>query len=128
MCPARRSRTSPGSAANSRFLVGIGHLRFEGGHRDCTEPGRADGYRHRFSIWRELFRPLRKSGHEIRRFTRLALGFSKKLENLEAAIALYVAHHNYCRYHRTIRSTPAMAAGIAGHPWTMEELLTNAGL
>jgi IS1 family transposase len=64
----------------------------------------------------------------MRRFTRLALGFSKKLDNLAAAVALHVAHYNYCRYHRTIRSTPAMAAGIAGHVWTVEELLTEAGL
>jgi hypothetical protein len=58
----------------------------------------------------------------------LALGFSKKLDNLAAAVALYVAHYNYCRYHRSIRSTPVMAAGIAGHPWTMAELMDNAGL
>jgi IS1 family transposase len=64
----------------------------------------------------------------MRRFTRLALGFSKKVENLAAAVALHVAHYNYCRFHRTIRSTPAMAARIAGHVWTMEELLVNAGL
>jgi IS1 family transposase len=64
----------------------------------------------------------------MRRFTRLALGFSKKVENLAAAVALHVAHYNYCRYHRTIRSTPAMAAGIAGHPWTLDELMANAGL
>jgi len=43
-------------------------------------------------------------------------------------VALHVAHYDYCRYHRTIRSTPAMAAGIAGHVWTMAELLENAGL
>jgi len=64
----------------------------------------------------------------MRRFTRLALGFSKKLRNLDAATALYVAHYNLCRYHSTIRSTPAMAAGVAGHPWTMDELLTEAGV
>jgi IS1 family transposase len=62
----------------------------------------------------------------MRRFTRLALGFSKKVENLAAAVALHVAHYNYCRFHRTIRSTPAMAAGIAGHPWTVEELMEEA--
>ncbi len=58
----------------------------------------------------------------------LALGFIKKVENLAAAVALHVAHYNYTRYHRTIGSTPAMAAGIAGHPRTMEEMLANAGL
>jgi len=62
----------------------------------------------------------------MRRFTRLALGFSKKLENLAAATALYIAHYNYCRYHSSIRATPAMAARIAGHIWTLEELLQTA--
>ncbi len=62
----------------------------------------------------------------MRRFTRLALGFSKKLENLEACIALYVCHYNYCRVHNSLKGTPAMAARIAGHPWTLEELLHNA--
>jgi IS1 family transposase len=64
----------------------------------------------------------------MRRFTRLALGFSKKLDHLAAAVALYVAHYNYCRLHGSLRGTPAMRAGIAGHPWTLEELLTNAGV
>ena len=64
----------------------------------------------------------------MRRFTRLALGFSKKLDNLAAATALYVAHYNFCRRHETLRMPPAMVAKIAGHPWTMEELLTEAGV
>jgi hypothetical protein len=61
----------------------------------------------------------------LRRFTRLALGFSKKPENLAASAALYVAHHNFCRLHGSLNGTPAMAAGVAGHPWTLEELLEN---
>ena len=63
----------------------------------------------------------------MRRFTRLALGFSKKLPNLAAATALYVAHYNFCRWHGTLKMTPAMAAKLTGHPWTMEELLSEAG-
>jgi IS1 family transposase len=63
----------------------------------------------------------------MRRFTRLTLGFSKKLENLAAAVALHVAHYNYCRLHRTLKTTPAMAAGIADHQWTMSELLVSIG-
>jgi hypothetical protein len=51
------------------------------------------------------------------------LGFSKKVECLEAAIHLYVAHYNYCRVHGTLGRTPAMAAKLAGHPWTMAELV-----
>jgi IS1 family transposase len=63
----------------------------------------------------------------LRRFTRLALGFSKKFENLIASISLYVGHYNYCRIHGSLHGTPAMAAGLAGHPWTLEELLAEAG-
>jgi IS1 family transposase len=62
----------------------------------------------------------------MRRFTRLALGFSKKLDNLAAATSLYLAHYNFCRPHGSLNGTPAMKAGIAGHPWTMEELLQAA--
>jgi hypothetical protein len=42
-----------------------------------------------------------------RRFTRLTNGFSKKLENHAAAVSLYAAHYNLCRFHETIRSTVA---------------------
>ena len=64
----------------------------------------------------------------MRRFTRLALGFSKKLDNLAAATALYIAHYNFCRRHETLRMPPAMVAKIASHPFTMEELLSEAGV
>jgi IS1 family transposase len=64
----------------------------------------------------------------MRRFTRLALGFSKRLPNLAAATALYVAHYNFCRWHGSLKKTPAMAAGLTGYPWTMEELLSEAGI
>jgi IS1 family transposase len=59
----------------------------------------------------------------LRRFTRLSLGFSKKLENLAAAVALHVAHYNFCRVHGTTRITPAMAAGVTDHVWELDELL-----
>ncbi len=62
----------------------------------------------------------------LRRFTRLALGFSKKLENLAACVALYVAHYNFCRMHGSLLGTPAMAARLTGHPWTLEELFDAA--
>jgi hypothetical protein len=62
----------------------------------------------------------------LKRFTRLSLGFSKKLENLNAVIALYIAHYSFCRLHGSLSGTPAMAAKMAGHPWTMGELLTEA--
>src|SRR5438093_222221 len=48
----------------------------------------------------------------LRRFTRLALGFSKKLENLAAATAVYMAHYNFARVHGSLKATPAMKAGL----------------
>ena len=53
----------------------------------------------------------------------LSLGFSKKLDNLAAAVALHVAYHNFCRVHRTLRTTPAMAAEVTDHVWELDELL-----
>src|SRR6202171_914251 len=50
-----------------------------------------------------------------RRFTRLTNGFSKKLNNHVAAVALYVAHYNLVRVHETLRTTPAVAIGITDH-------------
>lgn len=64
-------------------------------------------------------------GH-LRRFTRLSNGFSRKKENLRAALALYFAYYNFVRMHKTIRMTPAMAAGIARKPWSMTDLLAAA--
>lgn len=59
----------------------------------------------------------------IKRFARLGNGFSKKLDQHCAAIALYVAHYNLCRVHESLRSTPAMALGITDHVWTIAELI-----
>src|SRR6476661_3691126 len=61
-------------------------------------------------------------GH-LRRFTRLSNGFSRKKTNLRAALAIYFAYFNFCRMHKSIRMTPAMAAGIARKPWSLAELL-----
>jgi IS1 family transposase len=61
-----------------------------------------------------------------RRFTRLTNGFSKKLENHAAAVAMYVAHYNLCRVHEALRITPAMAIGVADHIWTISELVDAA--
>ena len=59
----------------------------------------------------------------MRRFTRLTNAFSKKLENLEAAVALHFAHYNFVRIHKTLRCTPAMAAGVNDQLWSLEELV-----
>ena len=50
---------------------------------------------------------------QLRRFTRLTNAFSKKLDSLKAALALHFWHYNFMRYHKSLRMTPAMAAGIA---------------
>ncbi len=59
----------------------------------------------------------------MRRFTRLTIGFSKKWENLNAALALYFAYYNFCRIHSSIRCTPTMEAEITNTVWTMRDLL-----
>ncbi len=63
---------------------------------------------------------------ENRRFTRLTNAFSKRWANHRAALALYFAYYNFCRMHKTLRCTPAMAAGIVKHVWTVKDLLTAA--
>jgi IS1 family transposase len=69
----------------------------------------------------------------MRRFTRLTNAFSKKVENLAHAVSLHYMHYNFCRVHqsltitredgRRIKRTPAMAAGVADHPWSIYELV-----
>lgn len=59
----------------------------------------------------------------MRRFTRLALGFSRKLENLEAACNLHVCYFNFCWRPGEMKVTPAQAAGIADRIWTFDDLL-----
>lgn len=59
-----------------------------------------------------------------RRFTRLTNGFSKKFDNHCHMIALSIVHYNFCRVHRTLKKTPAMAAGITDHVWKIGDLLS----
>jgi transposase-like protein/IS1 family transposase len=59
----------------------------------------------------------------LRRFTRLTNAFSKKWENHWAALACWFAFYNFCRVHKSLRVTPAMAAGISDHVWSVRELL-----
>jgi IS1 family transposase len=62
-----------------------------------------------------------------RRFTRLTNGFSKKMANHTAAVALYVAHYNLCRVHMSLQKmAPAMSIGVADHPWSIAELIDAA--
>jgi len=58
-----------------------------------------------------------------KRITRLTNAFSKKLENLQAAVALHFARYNLVRVHKTLRVTPAMAANVTDRLWSLEELV-----
>jgi IS1 family transposase len=62
----------------------------------------------------------------MRRFTRLTNGFSRKVENLAHAVSLHFMHYNFARPHRSLKEryprTPAMAAGVADHIWSLEEI------
>ena len=64
----------------------------------------------------------------LRRLTRLTNGFSRRVENLIAALWLYFAHYNFVRIHTSLRVTPAMAANATDHVWTIEELLNVGAL
>ena len=59
----------------------------------------------------------------MRRFTRLTNGFSKKVENHANAVALHFAYYNFVRIHKTLRVTPAMAAGVTDKLWDMSDLV-----
>ena len=61
----------------------------------------------------------------MRRFTRLTNAFSKKLDNHIHALALYFAFYNFCRIHKTLRVTPAMAAGITDRLWSLEDIVAK---
>jgi IS1 family transposase len=58
----------------------------------------------------------------MRRFTRLTNGFSKKVENLAHAVSLHYMYYNFGRTHQSLQMTPAMAAGVADHKWSLQEI------
>jgi IS1 family transposase len=60
---------------------------------------------------------------QMRRFTRLTNGFSKKVGNHRAAVALHFMYYNFARIHQTLRVTPAMEAGISDHVWSVKEIV-----
>jgi cell fate regulator YaaT (PSP1 superfamily) len=66
----------------------------------------------------------------MRRFTRLTNAFSKKIENHVLALSLYFMYYNFARPHKSLANpyprTPAMAAGISDHVWTVEEIVKLA--
>jgi len=61
----------------------------------------------------------------MRRFTRLTNGFSKKIDNLKHAVALHFMFYNFARVHKTLGVTPAMAAGITDHVWSIGEIIQD---
>lgn len=65
---------------------------------------------------------------QMRRFTRLTNAFSKKLKNLESAVALHFYHYNFMRIHQTLRVTPAMQANCTNKLWNWEDLLYGTPL
>jgi IS1 family transposase len=62
----------------------------------------------------------------MRRFTRLTNGFSKKIDNHIAMVAIHAVYYNFARIHKTLRITPSMAAGLSDHVWTLEEIVMMA--
>ena len=59
----------------------------------------------------------------IRRFTRLTNAFSKKVENHAAAVSLHMMYYNFGRSHQTLKTSPAVAAGVVDHIWSIEEII-----
>jgi len=70
---------------------------------------------------------IEKQNHTLRmhcrRLTRLTNAFSKKLENFKAAVALHYGYYNFVKFHKSLRCTPAMAAGVVNSPWTVANLV-----
>lgn len=62
----------------------------------------------------------------MRRFTRLINAFSKKVENHAAMVAIHFLYYNFARIHKTLRVTPAMAAGLSDRVWSLEEIVLLA--
>ena len=64
----------------------------------------------------------------MRRFTRLTNAFSKKVENLQAAVSLHFAFYNFVRVHKSLRITPAMAAGVDSRLWSLHDLVERTSI
>jgi len=103
--PEGERRYSPAEVVSTETVIGIGS---PDPRRVCTSHVERQNLSMRMGI---------------RRFTRLTNAFSKKWDNHWAAICLWFAFYNFCRIHQTLRITPAMAAGITDHVWTIAELL-----
>jgi IS1 family transposase len=110
--------TTPGNEAAVRYSPGS--IRGTEKTVVCGQPDESKistSYVEKFNLTTQM---------QARRFTRLTNAFSKKLANHRAAVALQIAHYNLCRWHETIRCTPAMALGVTDHVWTIGELVEAA--
>jgi len=97
----------------------------QSGRRNCGKPRRSK--RRASGNFDQLCRTAEfERAHVARRFTRLTNAFSKKLENHAAAVSLYVTHYNMCRVHETLRTTRAVALGLADRVWSIGDLLDAA--
>ena len=124
-------RTTKPNSANAPLSFGRGHCGNEswswplcaasrvgnGDHRSLGHPGLQQGL---YLLRRAADLTLRM---KIARFHRLTLAFSRKLANLKAAVALYFWSYNFCLILRSLRMTPAMAAGITDRIWELGELI-----
>jgi len=112
------------SRADFGALVLVEHLRlnrrWNGSDRNRT--ALSEGTRHAHLSTSIVERQNHNMRMSMRRFIRLTNGFSKSLENL-GEVALHFAHYNMVRVHRTLRVTPAMAAGVENRLWTLQELV-----
>lgn len=111
-------QTTPGNDAAHRYSPG----RVIGAEKTviCGRPDEdkiSTSYVERFNLTTRM---------QMRRLTRLTSGFSKRLVNHRAAIALHMSWYNVCRVHETLRCTPAMALGVTDHVWTIGELVDAA--
>jgi IS1 family transposase len=64
--------------------------------------------------------------HHMKRLARLTIAFSKKLENFEAAVGLHFLYYNFVKTHKSLRCSPAMAAGIERSHWTVADIVERA--
>lgn len=103
-----QARYSPGQVVDTYPVIGIGNPDPD---LICTSHAERSNLSIRMSV---------------RRMTRLTNAHSKKWENHGAALALYFAYYNFCRVHMTLKSTPAVAAGLTDHTWSVAELLQRA--
>lgn len=101
-------RYSPGEVVQTHRVVLLGTPDVE---RICTSHAERSNLTIRMSL---------------RRFTRLTNAHSKKWANHHAALALFFAFYNFCRVHSTLKTTPAVAAGLTDHVWSVAELLERA--